>query len=842
MASPFDVFRKNQKVLMALLVGFSMVAFILADSVDPTTFPIFLGAAFGALGLWLLSGKGGTEGWAIAAVGALLGAVVGWYGPSWLGNNTVVQTAEGDLSYRDIDRILQRQEQANQFLGQAYATIRDKLPEEQQRQLPQPAFFGFADLSSVGGRKEGAVLNFLFQKEADDLGITISDDAVTRFLDDTFGGKLTKADLQQVRSEMRIGGGELVDILREQIRAREAFMLLIPRSGPTPQELWNEFKKLQATAEVTAVALPAASFVAQVPEPSSEELRTFFEQYKSVAPAGERAPGFLVPRQFQLAYVELPFEAARKSVTPPTDAEVLAFYKANRSQFERPPVQPPTSTTPAGGAPPVEASKPASSAAETPATPETPAAPDSSAEAETSAEAPPSAETPPIEAPPGESNSGVSVDGLTFVSFQEGEPATDAAAQSPAGQAPAAGNSAAPAGDAPPTLPTPPAFPVPPGQGKPAMPPSAETLSAIREDLLNQRARDAADERLQKIRDDIDKIVSEVMDKVPLPEDVEDEEAQKKYEEDRVQAVRTVREQVEAYAKKNGLTYATTPYLSAQEFVESEDYPIGGAVLWEPNRPFGQRDTASVAQQLFQSSPDQPLSTIVAQSPLNDSRYVALKIDDREPRVPSLDEKPAKGQKSIKEKVTDVWKIQKARELAEARAQELAKADDEKKDFADVAKEQTVTGKAGGDPLVVRQVGPFSWMRESTAPSTSFAPPMHVPTELPQLAGAGEEFMHLVFEQAAPGRATVVPSEDKSTFFVVEVDKRSSEEDLAQARQQFLKQDFFSDPFMGMFGMPMNPYRRQMAIENERLRAEWFEAFRAKHGVTDLTAPETPTT
>lgn len=842
MASPFDVFRKNQKVLMALLVGFSMVAFILADSVDATNFPIFLGAAFGALGLWLLSGKGGAEGWAIAAVGALLGAVVGWYGPSWLGNNTVIQTAEGDLSYRDIDRILQRQEQANQFLAQAHATIAEELPEEEQRRFPRPSLFGFGDLSSIGGRKESAVLNFLFQKEADGLGITISDDAVTRFLDETFDGKLTKAALQQVRSEMRIGGGELVDILREQIRAREAFMLLVPRSGPTPQELWTEFKKLQATAEVTAVALPAEAFVSQVPDPSSAELATFFEQYKSVAPATEGAPGFLVPRQFQLAYVELPFEAVRKSVTQPTDAEVMAFYNANRSQFERPPAQPPASKTPAGGAPPIEAPKPAAtSATEQPAESAPEAQPGSEAPTtEPPTTEPPANEPAPPETPPGDSNSSVSSDGLQFVAFQEDQPPAEAGA--PTAEQPPTEAAAEPAQGAAPALPAPPSFPAPAGQDNSTAPPSPETLAAIREDLLNQRARDEADKRVQKIRDDLDKIVSDVMDKVLPPEDPEDEEAKQKYEEDRVAAVRTVRKQIEAYAKKNGLKYATTPPLSAPELYESEDYPIGKAVLWEPNRPFGQRDTLTVAEQVNMSAPDQPLGTIPAQSLLNDSRYVALKIDDREPHVPSLDEKPAKGQKSIKEKVTEVWKLQRARELAEARAQELAKADDEKKDLAEVAKDQTVTGKAGGDPLVARQVGPFSWMRESTAPSTSFAPRMHVPTELAQLPGAGDEFMRLVFEQASRGRAVVGASDDKSTFFVVEVDKRSSNEDLAAAREEFLKQDFFTDPFGGMFGMSMNPYRHQMELESQKLRAEWLEAFRAKHGVTDLTASETPAT
>lgn len=816
MASPFDVFRKNQKVLMALLVGFSMIAFIVADSIDATNFPIFLGALFGALGLWLLSGKGGGEGWAIAAVGAVLGAVVGWYGPDLLGDNTAVQTTEGNLSYRDIDSILQRQDQANQFLGMTYATIRERLPEAEQMQFREPPMFRFGDLSTAETRRDAAVLTYLFQKEADELGITISDAAVAQFLNDVFNGELTEADLRQVRNDMRIGTGEIVDILREQIRAREAFLLLAPRSGPTPQELWAEYQKLETKAEVTAVAVPADPFVVQVPDPSDVELAAYFDRFKSVPAPAEGEPGFLVPRQFQIAYVEIDMADVRKSVTPPTDEEVLAYYNANRSQFE--PDPPPES----GGRTPVEAPRPSVSASAAPAgRQETDSAPTPDANP---AEQP--AEAPGPEAPPGDSSSGVSVDGLEFVAFQPEQPAEPATASGE--------------GDAPPTAeeadatPTPPAFPPPPAGQKPTAPPSAETLAAIRQHLSAERANEAADTRLQKVREDIDRIVSEVTDAVLPPEDPQDQEAAKKYEQDRLEATRTVVTRVKDYAKKNGLKFHTTPLLSAQELLDSDDYPIGKAMLWEANRPFGQRDETSVAQQVFMSSPDQPLATIPAQSPFDGSRYVALKIDDRGPRVPEL------ADKGMKERVTEVWKLQQARELARTRAEELAKADDAKKDLAETVKGQTITGKAGGQELTARQIGPFAWLRESTAPSTSFAPPDFTPTQLPELPGASEEFMKAVFREATIGQAMVVPSADESAYYVVEVDSRDSEAALTGAREKFIKQDFFTHPFDGIFGMPMNPYRRRMATENQQLAADWLKAFREGHGVTDLAAGEEP--
>ncbi|HEX6984597.1 MAG TPA: hypothetical protein VF170_04435, partial [Planctomycetaceae bacterium] len=541
MASPFNVFRKNQKVLMALLVGFSMIAFIVADSINATNFPIFLGAVLGALALWLLSGKGGTEGWLIAAVGAVLGAVVGLYGPSLLGDNTAVYTARGDLSNRDIAEITQRQNKANEFLSLAARAVAEKLPKEQRASYQGPQLFGFPAES----HRENAVLTYLFEEEADDLGITLSDAAVGQFIVDVTQGKLTDADLRRIRSSMQVGTGELIDILREEIRAREAFRLLVPRTGPTPQDLWADFRKISAEAEVTAVAVPAEAFLDQVEEPSEEEVARFFDEYRSVPPGEDGAPGFLVPRQVQVAYLEVDFEDVKKTVPPPTDEEVRAFYERNRAQFDFDPNRAAGGSTPAespaageapqGGTPaPVEAPRgpqPAGGEAAAPtdgaAAPESSQPPtDSPAEtpqpAETPSEDTPATDEAPAteEAPQGEERSSARRDGFEFVSFQEGQNGAEPAAS----ESPATPDAAAPAEGTTPAT-DPPAFPASTASD-PAPPagPSQATLDAIRRDLLNQRAREAADAKTERVLADMDALVMRVMDAVPLPEDPRDEE------------------------------------------------------------------------------------------------------------------------------------------------------------------------------------------------------------------------------------------------------------------------------------------------------------------------------
>src|SRR5690606_35148276 len=123
MASPFNVFRKNQRIMMAVLIGLSMFAFIVADSINATNVPIFLGAILGAIGLWLLSNRGGTEGWLIAAVGGVVGAMIGAFAPGWLGRDMAVFTSEGNLTYREVDEISKEQEIANEFVSRAFSRV-----------------------------------------------------------------------------------------------------------------------------------------------------------------------------------------------------------------------------------------------------------------------------------------------------------------------------------------------------------------------------------------------------------------------------------------------------------------------------------------------------------------------------------------------------------------------------------------------------------------------------------------------------------------------------------------------------------------------------------------------
>ena len=877
MASPFNIFRKNQRVMIAVLIGLSMFAFIVAGSINQTNAPIFLGVILGALGLWLLSNKGGSEGWLIAAVGGIVGGFVGAFAPGWFGQDAAVFTNEGNLTHTEITEIIEDQQNANEFLGRAFNLIVERTPEEEQRQLTPPAPFRFVEVVNQATAERNAALTYLFGKKADEMGITLTDEAVQQYILDATNGELTKSEFQEVRNQLRIGTSKLFDVLREQMRAREAYRLLSPvgaaslgPSAPTPQELWNEFKKLKEEATVAVATLPVEEFVAQVEEPSEAELQAFFERYKTQMPLPNGTPGFRVPRKIRVAYLEILASNIRENVTPPTREEILAHYEANKARYEfsqQMPGQGETDAAPSSSEP-AEAPRPRAADAD--------AAADGAAMKKTAPKdsAQPPAQTPesetgksdpkspaeaakpisPESAPATESSSLISRDETVFVSFQPEEesakPAASAATSAvqakkptpasdsktaPAAKADDAKESSA-AGPKLPPVPENAAMNEPAGgdtaksasdepksaaEGGSDEGPSEETLARIREELMAQRLRAALDARQVEVRDRVDEILQEVMSTLPLPPNPEDEKAMRKYEAARTAAIAEAIDRIEKFAKEHqDLQWHFTPAMSYEELTTSDDYPVGQALRWRENQPPFGGDNTRIADLLFGSPPDAPLLPIGGRSMFNNSRYVLFKAADLPSRIPEFTEE------GIQEQVSQAWKLAEARKLAEQRAAELVEAANKTEgSLAKVVEKKTVTGQSPGEELTVEEIGPFTWLTRSSVPSRGMAMPPIVPSTLPQLPAAGEEFMETVFETTGLGKAGMAPSVDRETFYVVHVKSRTSEKELQAAREAFMQEDFFGGQMM----FAMNPYRRQAITEAMQVRQQWLENFLERH-------------
>lgn len=98
--------------------------------------------------------------------------------------------------------------------------------------------------------------------------------------------------------------------------------------------------------------------------------------------------------------------------------------------------------------------------------------------------------------------------------------------------------------------------------------------------------------------------------------------------------------------------------------------------------------------------------------------------------------------------------------------------------------------------------------------------------------------MRSVFETTEVGKAATATSTDGDTVYVVQVKSRTSDEELADAREDFLKEDFFSEQMNFFTGEPMNPYRRETIQRAIDLNQQWLDNFMSKYDVVQAGEPE----
>ncbi|RMG40137.1 MAG: hypothetical protein D6725_03970, partial [Planctomycetota bacterium] len=354
--SPFKVFRRNQRLLMVLLTGMAMFAFILLDqlisadteSLFPLAGALILGGAF-----WIIGTQAGRPG-RYAALGAVLGVLVGLWLPRLTAPPPAVATTAGDLTEQDLTRMLQRRRIANQFVQEVYMVAHPPpMANPQHAPQIQQLLYQFwvqrlnRELFDVGGQniREDVVLAFLLRQEAAELGISVGEDAVVSYIRRLGGDALTAERYREIVKRLGVGESELLDILREELTARLARDLLLPRAIRTPDEYWQDYKKLNVRQQMEVAAVPVQPFAEQLSEPAEAELMAFFEEYKELPPTAT-SPGFFQPRKARLAYLEIDAESLLEQAPQITDEQIVAYYEEHKDDMFRQDVLPETSEQP----------------------------------------------------------------------------------------------------------------------------------------------------------------------------------------------------------------------------------------------------------------------------------------------------------------------------------------------------------------------------------------------------------------------------------------------------------------------------------------------------------------
>jgi hypothetical protein len=464
MSSPFSFFRSNQHLLMVAIVILAMLAFTL-DTVFSQQGAQFVmlgvllgGMIFGFAGIstgrWMQYGIGG----------AILGAVCGWVLPEVISPASEFSRTStlGTFDSRRFSQLMLQRNIANSFLQQSFEKT---IGPGMGRFAPQFQF----DAASIGDTEDDLMFGEFMRAEADELGIAVTDSMVSDYINRMTQEKLSAKDFAAIRTNMNFGGNpvseeELFNAFRQEIKALIAFQHLRPVLAGIPQgpEFYYElFRRTRVNQRLNTVRLDVDAFLSEVGEPSEADIATLFADYRLKFPGMDEpgSPGFRQPPKAKLGYIEVSYKSIEGSVEPPTDAEVEAYYNANKDSLYRKPAEPgPEETKPADPQPsdakpdgemPADppASAPADPSASNP-TPDTPApdapAPDAPKPDAAKEDATPDAE-PKVEEPkpaedekPAEEPKPAEPKPEEPSPAEEPKPAEPAPAETPEGEAPKA--------------------------------------------------------------------------------------------------------------------------------------------------------------------------------------------------------------------------------------------------------------------------------------------------------------------------------------------------------------------------------------------------------------------
>jgi len=780
-----------------------------------------LGVLMGACVFWIIGTQTGKP-TTYACAGAILGLAIGMWLPRFSQQAGAVNTTLGPITARQLQQLVTQRQIANQFIQEAYrAGFPFPNPSESGGQQLNQLMMQFWQqglqrvLFQINPRRpleEDVVAGYLLRHEAEKRGVTVSDETITAHIKQVTRGKLSTQDFRKLIAHMRLTEEKLYEVLRDELLAQMALQLLVPPSPRTPEQYWEDCRKLNVTESLEVAAVSVDQFLSQVEEPSEGQLKDFFERNKDYFPGqrGPAEPGLRQPRKIRLAYLEADYTTVEEQVPDVTDDEVKQYYEDNKETLYRNLTLPEATDD-----------KPTQKAADAATNPDSEGAqPDSPANTQETDDDSSSRNDAATKTPDSQEKSSEDGDATTTESTESRaeskvDAASDSSTPSPkkaesvdltAESAENKSVSEALGGSPPP----------PPGPAKKPLkyrPLDKELKLDIHDQLKNERTIVAIHER-------VDAAITEMRElgyRYSAPEG----------DPERLDAEQ-VAERLRTFAQENGLRYAETPPLSAQEMQDSPDHPIGQAA--EPaDNPLERQNARSVVARLFETETSQLHVPDQAEDFVTNNRFAYWAIADIAEHVPTFDEP------GIREQVLEAWKTIEARPIAATRAKELADAarealQQDKKTLSTALADETTTGAEAGSPLRIVTTPEFSWLTRtasSAAPVNPLQPPAGPPVQFTDLAPlvekAGNEFMEQLFDQLKPNEIGVIPNADQSVYYVVQVKQRTPSDSTGELtlRQAFLQENPFSS----------RVYAHLSDLERGGIYLGWLDQLERKYAV-----------
>lgn len=771
MSSPFASFRKNQKMMMAILGVMVMVAFLILPP--------------------LLD-------YAQQQPGAA--------------DVDVVSTRYGVLKASDIERLARRRLLVTQYINNARSSV--------NLGPIQGNLFGDT-------QPESLVQTMLLARKAEEVGLYVPDDRVVALLDMATDKKVDGAGFARVASQLHVQESEVMAALRYEMMAQQYLELQFTGTQiPTPASRWNMFESLNREVALEVIPLPVDNFLLKVKKPEEAELRDFFEQHKfTTTTVKTGVVGFKQPPKAAFEYFQLKLDDFTSQVAV-TDEEIAAAYERDKelyryepqgavqnNPFATPSVPPMDSGIPTDDEAPAEGPVTPVTGDDTPASETTPVTPPTTedaapADSTTPATEPATETTPPASETPAEKpQSSTRRSPFTLASYRQNEaPATGTETAPPTETATPTETPAPPvtpeatAAETTPPAVEPPTESAPPVVDEPFVPanmlvpisiqegpqpkykPVWDVREEIRKGIAQEKARGVMARVVQELNREMSRYESQYRGWVNTRAAKPDQPA-------------PTPPNFADLAKKYGIVTKKTPLLARDAFYFSEEFPLSksyiGDAFIEQNAVFNVGYADLQPYQARQSNGAQG------------DEFLFWKTDSKDTFVPEFD--------AVRGEVEEAWKLEQARKLALEEAKKLAEQ-------ATKAGKSLREAFADRPDLPVISPRPFTW-RFGGFMFGQQEIPIRIST-VEGLPDVGNDFMQAAYRLAV-GESGVATDDPKSTVYLMQL--QSTTPETSQLQNMFLSAQFGNYARAGMDEAQMRQARWRQEL-NAQADVVWLQA------------------
>jgi hypothetical protein len=300
MSSPFSVFRKHQKGLMAGVVIMAMVSFIVLGTADQ----------------FLQFNSGGDP--------EAQRVIAKWNG--------------GEFTRQEVTRLLYNRVALNQFI---VGVRRMEAKNHGMAQFDTSAPF------ETNNERE-IVITALMVEEAKKLGIVVTDDQVMQRIKSLSGDSVTDSQLNTILREIssreqQVTFPQLIEAYRHEILAGQAAMTYGSPGRQydtfaSPAQRWDYFCRLNRRVKLQLYPFPVDQYLddARIPrEPDDSTLREFYEEHKdrTHSPTSPE-PGFRDPPGVKLEYLKADYlKFYNDAKAKITDEEIRQDFEQHKASL-----------------------------------------------------------------------------------------------------------------------------------------------------------------------------------------------------------------------------------------------------------------------------------------------------------------------------------------------------------------------------------------------------------------------------------------------------------------------------------------------------------------------------